>query len=176
MDKEGEAIRMIKFTQGTFFTLVLLTFTAFIFYITLGLGSLARLVPLRVVIVTFLLILFQLLLDLFSRVTEKNCTSKQTDLLKSQAFRVLGEDKKIPAFWEELRIFLWLLVIPTSIYIFGFLISAPLFVFITLKFWFKESWLISLGIAVGLLCLLYGVFDIFLVTHLEGGIFWKLLS
>jgi hypothetical protein len=176
---------MIKFTERTAFTLVLLAFTALIFYITLGLGPVARLVPLRVVVVTLALILLQLLLDLFPQLTEKTYASTQTDPFKTE--QIKGIDKglsrhnhsnvqqEIPTFRKELRIFLWLLVIPTSIYLFGFFTAAPLYIFFSFKVWSREGWLKSIAAAIGLWSLLYVILHILLSIRLEGGIFWHLL-
>ncbi len=176
---------MIRFTQGTIFTLVLLTFTAIIFYLTLDLGPIARLVPFYVVIVTLTLIGIQLLLDLFPRLTERTGALRQTDLHKTEwiknmsmnqsGSKLLNDSQNPPLFQKELKMIVWLLLIPLMIYLFGFLTTAPLFVFVSFRLWLREGWLISIATAIGLWSFLYGVFVILLSTNLERGIFWQLL-
>jgi hypothetical protein len=176
---------MIRFTQGTVFTLVLLTFTAIIFYLTLDLGPVARLVPRYIVIVTLALIGIQLLLDLFPRLTERTGALKRIDPQNTEGFinmvmyqpdsKPLIDRQNPPSFQKELEIFVWLLLIPLLIYLFGFLTASPLFVFVSFRLWLREGWLISIATAIGLWSLLYGVFVILLGTHLEGGIIWQLL-
>lgn len=176
---------MARYSQSTIFTLVLLIFTAIIFHLTLDLGPVARLVPFYVVIVTLTLIVIQLLLDLFPRLTEKTGSLRQSDpqnkLIKDLSMnqpdsKFINDRQNPPSFLKELEICVWLLFFPLLVYLFGFLTAAPSFILVSFRLWLREGWLISIATAIGLGSLLYGFFVILLSTHLEGGIIWQLFS
>ena len=55
---------MMKFSEKTLFTLIIMAFVSLLFYLTANLSPVARLVPLTVLIPTLGLLTFQLVLDL----------------------------------------------------------------------------------------------------------------
>ena len=60
-----------------------------------------------------------------------------------------------------------------AVWLLGFFISVPLFVFLYLKFEAGEGWLLSLSLTLGILLFLVGLFDMVLNTHwLEPVIPW----
>ncbi len=174
---------MIRVTERAIFTLVLLAFVALIFYITLGLGPVARLVPLRVAVVTLVLILFQSLLDVLPRLAQRIHIIEQTDPLKTGQIKGVAKSParsnshqgaaRFPTLTREVGVFLWILMIPAAIYLFGFLMAVPLYMFLFLKVRSREGYLVSIAAAIGLMCLLYGIFDILLSIRLEGGVIWR---
>ena len=174
---------MIRASERAIFTSVLLAFCAIILWITLEMGPVARLVPLKVVVVTLALIFFQLLLDTLPRLAHKiygnglNYPTKTKQIQRAVENPTLsnnhiggGRDSTLAT---ELGVFLWILMIPFAIYLFGFLTAAPLYTLFFFKVRSREGWPISLVAAAGLFCLLYGIFDILLNTRLVAGIFWQ---
>lgn len=177
---------IIKFTGQALFSLVLLILVSLIFYISLDLGRLARLVPLRVVVVTLALVVFQLLLDLLPGLAERNNADGETGALEIGQGEGIGKivpksdlakiQVRIPRSQKELGVFLWVLAIPAFIYLFGFLTTLPLYTFLSFKLRSRESWLVSTATASLVLCLIYGVFVILLGARLEEGVFWHWLG
>jgi len=176
---------MIRFSERAIFTSVLLAFCALIFWITLGLGPVARLVPLKVAVVTLALIFFQLLLDTLPRLAHRIYGNGLTDPSKTKQIKRVVKNPtrsnhhkgggRDPTLTTELGVFLWILIIPAAIYLFGFLTAAPLYTLFFFKVHSREGWPVSLAAATGLFCLLYGLFDVLLNTRLEAGIFWRWL-
>jgi hypothetical protein len=87
-----------------------------------------------------------------------------------------------PAFEErielnkDLPIYLWIWVFVLAIVGFGFLIAAPVMLFVYLRFRSKESWRLSIGLALGVLGLLYGLFQVALGVPLFEGLLTPMIS
>ncbi len=181
-----EANAIIRFTERAIFTLVLLGFVTLIFFMTLGLGPVARLVPLRVAIVTLALIVVQLVLDILPRHAERIYVTEQPHPSEARQIRGVVESPirsnshqstgRLPTLKRELGVFLWMLMLPAAIYLFGFLVAVPLYTFFFLKVRSRKAYPLSIMAAAGLFCLLYGIFDILLGIPLEIGLFWRWLG
>lgn len=172
---------MIKLEEKALFTLLLFAFVAGLSVLTLGLGRVARLVPIVVVIPTFLLLALQLLLDLLPRLAEKYSVIERQDMFRVEPLReksLSGQSAEqseeiVLRRSRELNALLWLLAMFGLIYLFGFLIALPLYVFLYLKRQSKEGWLISITVAAGICGLLYGMFMFAIGTGLYEGHLWR---
>ena len=76
------------------------------------------------------------------------------------------EEKK-----REVSIIFWFSGCTAMIYFLGFLIGIPLFLFMFLKLWAKESWLLSLVLTIAVLAVVYFAFVYILKVPLHQGIF-----
>ena len=79
---------------------------------------------------------------------------------------VLSADEKK----REVSVIAWFSGCTAVIYFLGFLIGIPLFLFLFLKIWAKESWLLSSVLAVIVLGVVYFAFIYILRVPLHGGI------
>ena len=171
----------ITFNQKACLTFILFAFAGIIFYLTFGLGSVARMVPFAVVIPTLLLLLFQLMMDMLPRLAQKYSRLENKDLFHVEGLRKKirepVEDVEVEALQRnrERKAFLWLLVMLILIYLLGFLIALPLYTLVYLKRR-SEKWLIAVLVAVGIGCLVYGVSILNLGTRLYGGLLWQWLK
>ena len=82
------------------------------------------------------------------------------------AEEVLTADEKK----SELSVIAWFSGCTAMIYFLGFLIGIPLFLFMFLKLWAKESWLLSVVLAAVVLGVVYFTFIYILKVPLHSGI------
>lgn len=70
---------------------------------------------------------------------------------------------------RELSVVAWFSGCTVVIYLLGFMIGIPLFLFLFLKIWAKESWLLSVVLAAVVLAVVYVAFVYILRVPLHGG-------
>jgi len=160
------------------FTLLLFAFMTILLLLTLDLGPVARLVPMRVAVPTFLLLLLQLLLDArpswarrYGRYVRLHAFRAE-DLLqvarrRSAWGKVLDERAE-----REQRLLPWVLSLLAGVYLFGFLVATPFFTLLWLKVRARAGWRLSALMAAGLWGLLYGLLHHLLRARLFEGIVW----
>ena len=166
----------------TVFTLLLLSFVLILFILTLDLGRVARLVPLKVVVPTLVFLVVQLVLELVPKLAQKFNRFEKIRFIESEQLRertrissavsVMGKSRAN----RELRMFAWILSLPVFIYFFGLLIAIPMFMVFYLRWRSGERWLFSILMTAGMSGLLYGGFVIALRTHLYEGLIWNWLG
>lgn len=174
----------IKFGDRAAFTLLLFAFVILITSLTLGLGRVARLVPLAVAVPTLVALALQLLLDLsprlaqtYRRLEKRDLFSVETLRAKSQARAVVEEtEEKAQRDGSERQTFLWLLLLLPLVHLFGFLMALSLYVFLYFRGRADAGWLLSAAAAAGMGGLLYSVFILALGIHLYEGLLWDWLS
>lgn len=84
---------------------------------------------------------------------------------------VLSEDElSVDEKKREVSVIAWFSGCTATIYFLGFLIGIPLFLFMFLKIWAKESWLMSSVLAVVVLGVVYFTFIYILRVPLHSGI------
>jgi hypothetical protein len=88
----------------------------------------------------------------------------------NRSFR--GESLKAVFSHRAVQLFGWVIALVSGIYLFGFLIMMPLFTFSFLKSHHK-GWVPSLLYAIGLLALVFGIFEITLDVPLYRGWIFK---
>lgn len=84
-----------------------------------------------------------------------------------------GEELKKEEKKKELSVTLWFVGCTALIYLLGFQIGTPLFLFLFLKIREKESWLISLILSIAVLLVVYSIFMKMLHVPLHKGIFFE---
>ena len=166
-----------KFTESAGFALTLLGFLGGILYLTISLNRVARLVPLAVVVPAIVFVSIEVLLELAPGLAKRNRFLEQKDVFRVEQFRgsVHAEtSSKIQArsAGREASVFAWVGAIPALIYIFGFLMAVPLFLFLYLRWRSKEGWLLSITTAATSVALLYFLFIEMMRVPLYEGRFW----
>ena len=80
--------------------------------------------------------------------------------------RTMKEDEKK----REISVIAWFSGCTVVIYFLGFLVGIPLFLFLFLKLWAKESWLLSVVLATTVLVVVYFAFVYILRIPLHNGV------
>jgi protein-S-isoprenylcysteine O-methyltransferase Ste14 len=71
---------------------------------------------------------------------------------------------------KEAVIILWLIGLTALMYLIGFLIAIPLYLFLFLYVFAKETWKVSLGMSVGVFAVIYVIFVKILNVHVHEGL------
>ena len=166
-----------RFTESAGFALTLLGVLGVILYLTLSLNPVARVVPLAVVVPAIALVSIEILLELAPGLAKRYRFLERKDVFGVEQLRgnVRTEsDSAIQArsAGREASVFAWIGSIPALIYIFGFLMAVPLFLFLYLRGRSKERWLLSITTAAASTALLYFLFIEMLRVPLYEGRFW----
>ena len=162
----------------TGFTFFLLSFVTVLFFLTLQLGHVASLVPIKVVIPTLALLIFQFVLDLVPGLAEKFSRYEKLQFFRSEQLekesRIYSSDSKPEESRgvRERRALIWFLLLFLFILFFGVITAVPLYTFLYIRRRAKESWLFSIGMAAGMGVLIQGVFVIILRARLYEGMIW----
>jgi hypothetical protein len=77
---------------------------------------------------------------------------------------------------KDIPIYLWVWSFVIAVIAFGFVIAAPIMLFVYLRFRSRESWWLSLLLSLAILALLYGVFQIALGVSLFEGLATPLIK
>jgi len=173
---------MIQIKGKVIFTLLVLTYVSFIFYFTLQLGWIARMVPLIVVIPTLVFLILQILIDIFPWLRRKEANFGKIDITRVVLFEQKIHERpevsaeKMTRTRSELNVLVWALLMLFFIYFFGLLIAILLYTFINLKMRSEEGWIISIAMTATTFFILFLVS--FLLPHslLNRGILWVWLG
>jgi len=115
----------------------------------MGYNSQARLMPLAVSFPIFLLSIWQTISDFRASHEKKEASDEKRGEPPKKQFspgKGLG---------EELNVFLWVVSLFVSLFLFGFIATTFLFTFISLKIRSRFGWRSSLGVSIGSLAFLY---------------------
>ncbi|MCI0487452.1 MAG: hypothetical protein L0229_12735 [Blastocatellia bacterium] len=181
-----------RFSESAGFTLALLVFLGIILYLTVSLNPVARMVPLVVLVPTILLVSLEVLLELVPGLAKRYRLFEQKDVFGIERLREsvhtkgitlsgadceaqVKRDRVIPFAGRESSVFAWIASIPVLIYILGFLMAVPLFLFLYLRWRSEESWTFSITTAAASLALLYLLFIELLRAPLYEGRLWMWL-
>jgi hypothetical protein len=173
---------MISTLGRTKFTLILFAFVTYVLYLTLDLGSVARMVPLQVAIPTLAVITIQLVLDLVPVLAQKFSPFEKIRFAGTEALQNKtladgpGSVTRTLLSRRELCAFFWIFLMLLYIYVFGILLAVPLYTFLYLTIRAKERWLLSIVMAATLSGLVYGVFVLLLDASLYRGHLWDWLG
>jgi hypothetical protein len=137
------------------FSISLLIWTAAALFTTLGLSRTARMVPLSVIPPTLFLLIVILILEL-------------TKAAGAETAEVPGGSTVVRA--GEVRAFLWLLLLLFLVYLLGFILASPIYIFLYLRFRSRESLTFSISMAAGIGLFIYVVFDLLLKARLHQGL------
>lgn len=159
----------IRLRGQIFFSLGMTLIFSILIAIGMGYNPLARLIPLVVSVPALLISFTQFILDL--RETLRGEPPDQEAAGKEGARR---KEKRGFSPQElrhrELLAVGWLLAFLGLIILAGFLAAIPIFILVFMRLYGRESWRLSLGLAVVLLIFVYAVFEIILGSDLYQGL------
>ena len=177
--KVGGPKLMINSPGRTIFAFFVFICVTTLFVLTLDLGRVARMVPLKVVVPTMLFVVLQMLFELVPGLAQKFSRFEKLRFVKSEQIRERTLISSGAAVMEnsrakrELRMFAWILSLPVLIYIVGLLTAIPIFIFFYLRWNSKESLRFSLLMTAGTWIFIYGVFVLTLKVNLYEGLLWN---
>jgi hypothetical protein len=165
------------------FSAMLLLAGLVFFSLTLPLGRMAQMVPIRVLVPTIALLLVQLVIDW--KVREKEPSGDGRGGRQSNPFlgrhhdQTSSDPRSNPSAAAERKvreypILLLLGVLPVSIYLVGFILSATLFIWFYYRFYFKKSLLLSASLSLGAAIILYALLVLLLGMDIRSGLIWNL--
>ena len=174
----------MTFRSKSFFSLFYVLFFIIVIIGALGYNSKARLIPLVVALPCLGLSIIQFALDLGKE--KKRGRSIEDDLFhgvmeKMVHQEVVADDegkKGKKRRWEAMpffRIIGWLLFFYVSVYLFGFLITIPLFTILFMRSK-GERWILSLSCGAGLWLTIYLAFVVAARISLHEGLVFRLLG
>ena len=123
----------------------------------------SQILPLTSGIFSALIVGFLVIMSLFPKVISFYQKFETKSVLSEDVLNV--DEKK-----RELSVIAWFSGCTAAIYFLGFLIGIPLFLFMFLKIWAKESWLLSSVLAAVVLGIVYFTFIYILRVPLHSGI------
>ena len=124
----------------------------------------SKILPMASGIVATLIVAFLLLMSFSARISAWYQKFEKRPVLTESALSV--KEKK-----RELSVIAWFSGCTVAVYFLGFLVAIPLFLFSFLKFWAKESWLMSLVLAAAVPAIVYFTFVYILSVPLHTGLF-----
>ena len=126
----------------------------------------SQILPLISGIFSVLIVGFLVIMSLFPKVISFYQKFETKSVLSEDVLNV--DEKK-----RELSVIAWFSGCTAAIYFLGFLIGIPLFLFMFLKIWAKESWLLSSVLAAVVLGVVYFAFIYILRVPLHSGILFS---
>ena len=126
----------------------------------------SQILPLTSGIFSALIVGFLVIMSLFPKVISFYQKFETKSVLSEDVLNV--DEKK-----RELSVIAWFSGCTAAIYFLGFLIGIPLFLFMFLKIWAKESWLLSSVLAAVVLGVVYFAFIYILRVPLHSGILFS---
>ncbi len=165
---------MTSAARKTVFTFLVFALVSLLLFLTVQLGHVARLVPLKVVVLAFGLVLFQLLLELWPGLARLFTPYEQVHLPGASRVENPREEGHHASDGSQ-RIGLvisWIGLAVVLAYLFGFLVGISLYLFLYLKVRAGESLRFSVVASLAAATLLFLVFEVVLGSSLyEGALF-----
>ena len=127
-------------------------------------GAGSKILPMASGIFSALILAFLLIMSFSSRIKAWYQKFEKRSVLTESELSV--KEKK-----REISVIAWFSGCTVAIYFLGFLVAIPLFLFLFLKFWAKESWLLSLVMAAAVPVIVYFTFVYILSVPLHAGFF-----
>ena len=148
------------------FMIILLIVMLSMFFMGFQFGGNAKVLPLLSGIFSATMIGFLVFMAFSSRLSAWYQKLEAATILSKVDLN--AEERK-----RELYVAAWFTGCTVLIYLFGFVIGIPLFLFLFLKIWAKESWLLSIILSAAVLCVIFFSFVSILRVPLHEGIFFS---
>lgn len=164
------------------FTALLLLGGLLFLLLTLPLGRMAQMVPIRVLVPTIALLVLQLVIDWRARqnmlspgrqVPETRGLVPDRHWSKEPSDRLLNTSSASGNTGREYQILFLLGLLPALIYLVGFIFSAALFIWFYYRFYFKKSFLVSAALSFGAAIFLYYLMIMLLGMDIRSGLVWS---
>jgi hypothetical protein len=146
------------------FMIFLLIVMLLMVFLSFSYGSGSKILPMCSGIFSVLIVTFLLIMSLSSRMSACYQKFEKRSVL-TEGVLSLKEKKR------ELSVIAWFSGATAAIYFLGFLVAIPIFLFLFLKMWAKESWFMSLVLAAAVPAIVYFTFVYVLSVPLHRGIF-----
>ncbi len=153
--------------------------------LTLPLGRMAQLVPMRVLVPTIALLVIQLCIEWRDREhprAAKGRVPQTIGPLRDQSFHraPTGHRDNLSAAvrydFKEYPTLLLLGFLPVLIFLFGFTVSATLFIWLYFRLYFKKPFLFSTFLSLGAAVFLYILLSLLLGMELRSGFLWQMVA
>ena len=145
------------------FMIFLLIIILLIVFLSFRYDGGSKILPMSSGIFSALIVGFLVVMSFSARITSWYQKFEAKSILAESELSV--NEKK-----REVSVIAWFSGCTAMIYFFGFLIGIPLFLFMFLKLWAKESWLLSVAMAAVVLGIVYFSFVYILRVPLHKGI------
>ncbi len=122
----------------------------------------SKILPLISGVFSALIMGFMVIMSFSSKITSWYQKFEKKSVLSERTMK--GDEKK-----REISVIAWFSGCTVVIYFLGFLVGIPLFLFLFLKLWAKESWLLSVVLATAVLVVVYFTFVYILRVPLHRG-------
>ena len=122
----------------------------------------SKILPLVSGVFSALIMGFMVIMSFSSKITSWYQKFEKKSVLSERTMK--GDEKK-----REISVIAWFSGCTVVIYFLGFLVGIPLFLFLFLKLWAKESWLLSVVLATAVLVVVYFTFVYILRVPLHRG-------
>lgn len=168
-----------------------IAFTAFLLFggllfllLTLPLGRIAQMVPIRVLVPTIALLVLQLVLDWRARrnMLLSDRQGPETRGLVAAKHRVNGSpDRRLKILsasrntGREYQILFLLGLLPALIYLVGFIVAAILIIWFYYRFYLKKSFLISAALSLTATIFFYFLMIMLLGMDIRSGLVWSVM-
>jgi len=123
----------------------------------------SKILPLVSGVFSALLMGFMVLMSFSPKVTAWYQKFEKKDIFSAEP--MTDQEKK-----RERSVVFWFVGCTAAIYLFGFMVGIPLFIFLFLKLWAKESWTLSIGLALAVSIVVYVAFVYLLRVPLHSGL------
>ena len=145
------------------FDLIIAIIMGIFFVLTLTYNKTARFVPLIIATPTFALALGRLIYDLRLWWLARKSSGNSSGVTGSFVWR------------KELNAVFWVLLFFGLVYLIGFFVAIPLYIFVSMRYRSQEPWAISILVPLGSWAFMYGLFSWLLKIQLFEGILVQLL-
>jgi VIT1/CCC1 family predicted Fe2+/Mn2+ transporter len=163
-----------------------IAFTAFLLLVgllflrlTLPLGRIAQMVPIRVLVPTIALLVLQLVIDWRARrnMLLSDRQEPETRGLVAAQHRVNGSPDRRLKIWNhrEYHILVLLVLLPVLIYLVGFIVSAILIIWFYYRFYLKKSILISAALSLSATIFFYFLMIMLMGMDIKYGMVWNVV-
>ena len=163
-----------------------IAFTAFLLLcgllflrLTLPLGRIAQMVPIRVLVPTIALLVLQLVIDWRARrnMIVSGRRDPETCGLVAAKHRVNGSpDRRLKILnARENHILVLLVLLPVLIYLVGFIVAAILIIWFYYRFYLKKSFLISAALSLSATIFFYFLMIMLLGMDIRSGLVWSVV-
>lgn len=166
------------------FTALLLFGGLLFLLLTLPLGRIAQMVPIRVLVPTIALLVLQLILDWRARrnmLPSGRQDSETRGLVQAKQGAIEPSDRPLKILGasgntgREYQILFLLGLLPALIYLVGFIVSAVLFIWFYYRFYFKKSFWISTALSLAATIFFYFLMIMLLGMDIRSGWVWSVV-
>jgi hypothetical protein len=153
--------------------------------LTLPLGRVAQMVPIRVLVPTIVLLLLQLAIDWYARGKDHalglRAHNKAGGLPDREVYKLPPDPRSIPLAAtgnavKEFSILILIGFLPLLIYLTGFILAATLFIWLYYQFLFKKPFLFSATLSLGVAFFFYVLLVLLLGMDIRSGLVWSLAA